>query len=524
MQKVESEHPNMRPYFSAAAVIIIFFVFLFLCWQTEPHGHEYTYLLGSRRIFDPDFLKHDFIWRHLSPTSWLFDHLVAPLWHWFGYRQIIMLGRLFCWALLSYTLVLFCEATGRRYITFVLAIILWILSGQSTMADSKIVSSFEPKALAYPFFFMAAVMALNKKTVQAAMLSGLVILIHPIVGIWTIFTLGSGYLLNVKKTGRAELIKYILISGLISMPFLLICAWSQGVAGTAGNFDKIYVMFRVPHFTDPYDFIDTDDFIRIWGFIICSFFSVSLICAGDQFKRRYLQGVIAAITLSFVVGLIARYFELFFILKLYPFRFATEIMPFLFFVFTLSFLFSAAAYKKPSTIFLAFVIIAAHIEVALYENYYNTIKSLPARIVREYHYLTEDPPDHAGRGAMYAWIRKNTPADSIFITPSYSDFWMRSERAQVVSFRQAPLDGRINEWLKRLQDINRGMEFKHRGYRAVAELRKNQRNLSKQELFSLKEKYSARYYLTDRMRYTLMDLLVYSANNYYLYDLNKRKG
>jgi len=70
------------PYARAAFAIFAFTVVR--CWTSVALGHEVLYLIGSRRVFDPSFLAHDFTWSSLPPTSFLFDHMLAPLWRFFG--------------------------------------------------------------------------------------------------------------------------------------------------------------------------------------------------------------------------------------------------------------------------------------------------------------------------------------------------------------------------------------------------------------------------------------------------------
>jgi hypothetical protein len=88
-----------------------------------------------------------------------------------------------------------------------------------------------------------------------------------------------------------------------------------------------------------------------------------------------------------------------------------------------------------------------------------------------------------------------------------------------VSFKSAPHNKRVAEWYERLRDLNGGKEFHSVGFAVCKELTDNYRVLKKAQLIDLKEKYDAAFFLVDRQRADLEDIIVYGDGHYYIYDL-----
>jgi len=87
----------------------------------------------------------------------------------------------------------------------------------------------------------------------------------------------------------------------------------------------------------------------------------------------------------------------------------------------------------------------------------------------------------------------------------------------IVSFKAAPTYH--YEWYTRMKQLNKGKDFSNVGAGICTELNENYPKLTLIQLSSIKERYSAQYYLVDREREDLGNYLVYSNRAYYLYDL-----
>ncbi len=112
----------------------IFLLLVLKWWKAHVISHEMLYLLGSRRVADPSFLAVDFTWSKLSPTSFLYDHLLAPLWFFLGEFAIVNVGRFVSWALAAWSITVLVRALRLPPWGVVAGFAAWLLFGQ-TLAD-----------------------------------------------------------------------------------------------------------------------------------------------------------------------------------------------------------------------------------------------------------------------------------------------------------------------------------------------------------------------------------------------------
>ena len=101
-----SESVARRLYRDSYTIVgyLLFLITIIDAWRGYVRKHEAIYLLGSRRIVDPEFLAGDLSWATVPPTSFLFDHMVAPLWAFFSDFDIVTIGRVVSWFLLAWSL------------------------------------------------------------------------------------------------------------------------------------------------------------------------------------------------------------------------------------------------------------------------------------------------------------------------------------------------------------------------------------------------------------------------------------
>jgi hypothetical protein len=121
---------------------------------------------------------------------------------------------------------------------------------------------------------------------------------------------------------------------------------------------------------------------------------------------------------------------------------------------------------------------------------------------------------------LYTWIKRNTPPDSIFVTPYLAEFWTYAERAQVAAFRHPPHDRRFLDWLARLRELNRGKDFQEVGYDVKEELDWNEGKLTIADLIRMRDEYGAAYYVTTERRGDLVAQRLYDSK-YCVYDLRR---
>jgi hypothetical protein len=245
---------------------------------------------------------------------------------------------------------------------------------------------------------------------------------------------------------------------------------------------------------------------------------------------RVFPTFILIVVLFFVAGAIAHPLKAYALLKLFPFQLAVS-LPFLFlFVIVLAY----AGTARPRGRFGKAVWVAG-VVAALWmvddEGAFTDAVQVPAIVASEA-WISRAPSLYGGRDrtaaneGLYTWIRQNTPRDAVFVTPYLAEFWTYAERAQVVSFRHAPLDRNLLQWRERLQAINGGRPFAKRGFDITDELDQNEGRLTVPQLVELRERYGATHYLAKRNRVELADHLLYSNRRMFLYALDGlgRKG
>jgi hypothetical protein len=120
---------------------------------------------------------------------------------------------------------------------------------------------------------------------------------------------------------------------------------------------------------------------------------------------------------------------------------------------------------------------------------------------------------------LYAWIRNNTPKNSVFITPLLGEFWSRAERAQVASIRHPPLDRRLIEWKQRLEAMNGFRPFTRAGFDIDKELERAENRLTIEHLARIRRLYGATHFVSLVERPDLADHLIQSVQGFSIYDI-----
>jgi hypothetical protein len=500
-------------------------------------GNENVYLLAAKKIVDTSFLQNDWTWGSVASvarTSFAYDLLIAPLWIFFGDAiHIALIGRLIVWSLLLYSVVRFCQELCVEW--WLIPPVFWFLIfvRQSFAAGSWMFGGVEQKCFSYAFLILALTAILQKKQVRGAVFCGLSIIFHVIVGGWGFMALLTAQVVLYKDYNFRRIVRFALLTICLSSPIIIIAlSYLGGLGGgeTSQGFlaHDLIVKFRNPHHLDPNYFLGWKVGLRI--FLAYLFTVFALYKAINRKKALFLISFLSFCIVVFVLGLFARWFGFTWFLVFYPFRLAGIFLCLLFYI-------SCAAYFSyyligrsvdsqrltkglfPHVIFLALCVSLA-IVMPSSKSFLGlgSFQSSLARFVQVWssHIQGKQRPiERVGE-----WIKKNTDKESIFIAPPcVYDFWIWSERAEVVCFKSAPHNHRIIEWYERLIDLNGGKEFHSVGFASCAELIKNYRGLKKEQLMDLRGKYDATFFLVDEQRMDLEKINIYGDDHYYIYDL-----
>ncbi len=503
---------------------LLFLATMIAEWRDYVRKHEAIYLLGSRRIFDPEFLSRDLSWAEPPPTTFLFDHGLAPLWAWFGDFGIVSIGRVLTWLLLAWSLSMLARNMRLPPWSMVVGFTLWILGDQTIAACGSPFDGFQPKSFAYPLVYFALAFTIRGAMIPAGIAAGLATGFHIIIGGWGCVALTFSMLINRQVFPLRDVGGFVLTAGLLILPLLIAVGifHSGGMDSSAqALMDKIYVTFAEPHCVDPTYFLTEP---VLWRVIAVLPLSVLLLLYWPvQPASRIVAAFVFILVVLFGIGLLASEFRLNWLLKLYPFQLANSIPAIFLFVMSLAF-FSAYRPRKilSGAIWILGLLVSGWMS---YDQDVLTdrLLAVPQGFLESGHW--EDPVLYGReispeRLAMYAWIRENTSADSIFITPYLPEFWTYAERAQVASFRHSPTDHRLIEWKKRLEALNGFQPFEHRGFDIEDELSDHESSLTLWQLAALAQNYGATYYLAIGVRSDLPDHLMYSNGEYSIYRVD----
>ncbi len=516
----ESRQPFYRdPYTILGAVL--FLLLVLLSWRGYVRTHELIYILGPRRVADPEFLANDLTWSVLPPTSFLFDHLVGPLCRFLSDFAIVNVGRVLTWFLTASSLAMLARTLRLPAWSVAAGFLAWYLWGQTLASCGEPLQGFELKSLAYPLSYFSLAFAMRRQLVRAGLCAGLATAFHIIVGGWACLALSLSLCLN----RRLFSIRQITVFLLSTAPFIVPLVLAVGLFHLGGEDraarDEIYVMFRNPHCCDPETFMTP----MRWAFSIPVFLLTPMLVYFWQPRRegRVLAGFLVVLIFLFFTGLVARQFDLFAYLKLYPFQLAKAIPLLLFFIFCLAYIGTMGPRHRIGKIAWVLGLLVA-IWMVDHKDLSEKLAESPGEFVEEWREMRSRGPHRYGDQEFYAWIREHTPRDAVFVTPPILEFWTVAERAQTVAWRFAPLDARILEWKKRLDELNRHRPFSGKGFEVRDDLEFNQGQLEPAELARMREDYGATYYVTAMRRPELEEELLYEGSRYFLYRIPASDG
>ncbi len=489
------------------------------------NSHEAIYLLGSRRVVDPEFLARDLTWSTVAPMTFLHDHMLAPLWSFLGDFGIVCLGRLVSWALFAWALVSLARVLRLPPWSVVVGCLVWILAGQTVVACGSPLEGFQPKSFSYPLLLFAIAFTLRGQHVRAGLAAGAATAFHIIVGGWACMAIALAMLLDRKSYSYRSIVTFCLATA----PFIVPSVAAIGlfhVGGTSAEdralIDQVYVTFAWPVCCDPVYFLSTKRVFVALGVFLTTPFVLRL--WSPKPTARFLSTFVGMLVLFFAVGLVARALDQYWLLKVYPFQLANGLPSLFLCMFGLA-LFGE---QRPTArwgrvVWIAGIVAALWFvdegEAAKYVRNIpkelrlrSVIRGAPSR-------FGDDVP--ASRLQLYAWIKRNTPRESIFVTPYLPEFWTYAERAQVAAFRHPPHDHRFLDWMARLRELNRSKDFREVGYDIKEELDWNEGKLPISELVRMRDEYGAAYYIATERRNDLIAQRLYDGKDYCVYDLTR---
>ncbi len=513
-----------RDRYSYSALWMVVIAFL-VRWRVDVDSHEAVYLLGSRRVVDPDFLSLDPTWATLPPVTFLHDYLIAPFWSFLGDFGIVTLGRWTMWILFAVSLSKLARLVRVPPWSAVAGFALWLLAEQTLMTCGSPIEGFQPKSFAYPCVFFALGFAMQGKVIRAGALAGLGTAFHLVVGGWGCLAVFVAMVANRKDYTIRQLAFYIAASAPFILPAVVSTWWfvADMTSDESARMNELYVTFAWPICLDPEKFLSLK---RLQ--ISLGVFGTTPVLLWLWPQRREARFV-AAFTLSLIavyaLGLVGWWLDVYSFLKLYPFQLANALPVLLLMIFCFAYIGSRPPMSRFGRVVLVIGILAA-LWLADDRDVTREVRKIPGRMWNEAETLGKTrlrfrynlKEDHF---RMYEWIREDTPRDSIFITPYVKEFWTYAERAQVAGFRHPPYNRRFLDWYDRLIALNNGREFEETGHQIRTEFEENQGKLSVGELKRMREEYGATHYMTSENRGDLQPHRLYRGAGWYIYDVTR---
>jgi hypothetical protein len=474
-----------------------------------PSNNESLYLLQLAKLWNPDFLSNDWTFSGLLFTHFVFNFIFGSLTLLLSLEVVGWIGRILSWSLILVSLFQFGKHFRIPLWMITVSILLWLFYGQSIVGGEWILGTFEAKCIAYALLFFSLDGFMQERQVRPSILLGLAFSFHPLVGFWGGLAIGLSLLVlrhpikAIMKCGS-----YAVLFALPGLIPLLVASWNgEPQSSEALRFVSLVV---IPYHLDPFYFASSKLFLLLLGILLC-FNWLQFRSEGKSHGLRFLISFQAFLGLFFILGFLARFTENYELLMLMPCRLFPVLLP-LFFFFHLS-----SALHHSSSIKTGKVLVTVGcFALAMFGNpvdvFVDTVK-------KHYSMWTRQEEDVEG---AFKWIAKNTPTNSIVISPPWrGESFYLSQRAQVASW-WVPRFDRLTEWRDRLEsmvgDVSgvRPGTTKARMEHIVA--RYNQ--LTATEIASLVEKYGAEYLVTSA-KYSYPAL--FNSGTYKVYSL-KRDG
>jgi len=485
--------------------LIIFGMVAVAFFRPSLMENEWLYMVNPRRIAHPEFLAHDWTWQQGTRGYFVFDWLVSPFAFFLSSLKLVLLGRALVWILLIVAFLKSARTLGLKWWQAALGFAFWFYAGQSFPEWEWVFGGFEAKCLSYFFLFLALHGVLNHQEIRAGIYAGISASFHGLIGGWGSLALSGTMLVPFRCKNPNRFLKFFSMFFFFALPGFI-----PGLLPFFKNFSifkddyTAQLLFRATH--APFLSIATVAEIVLLA-------AGTLILLGISFDREYarkLRIFLIILTGFFALGLLGKAWNRAFFLSAYPCRLGP--------VFLLLF-FSLSVFRfLGRSVFVSFLLLSALLYCRMPEKLFKHT----AYFGVDWKKALKDYPEN-DFSQLAGWVKTNTALDSVFVAPPWEyRFALSAERSQVVCYKYEIMDVSIQEWMRRLADLNGGKALQYK--QGLSALRENYSRLTPAQLEAIKLKYGARYYLVPKERPDLPFRLVYSNSLYFLYDLDIPNG
>lgn len=418
-----------------------------------PTANEPVYLLVIERLANPSFMATDWTLAIGFDEHFVFNRLVAPVARLLDLSVLAWIGRVASWTALAVLILKLGRRLGASYLGVAAAVALWIGLDQSIGigAEFMIGAGFEAKALAYPLWFGALILALDRRIPWALALAGLAATIHPAVGLW-----GSGGLVAAliwERTTRKTTLRWLPVMVLTALPGVVTQALSLRRAPMAPDDAEFLALERLPHHVDP------TVFGRRGWILFVAILAFTLLYGWmkrTDYVQRLLLTLQALSALALALGVVMHFAGQYWFPLTFPFRVLPPLATLLFGLH-LAALFRQwrrqgfPSLRLPAGGLSRWVALSGIVAVLVVTVVRNPILELILDTQLNVTAWTDHTDDDYE--AAMNWIATTSPQDSQVLAPPYEDdvLWL-GERGMFVSWKAVPYD-RLEEWIDRLERV-----------------------------------------------------------------------
>jgi len=500
---------------SAAWQVLL--IFGLICLQAEwstPHDNEAHYLTKARHYWNPTWCADD-MFLQSADAHLVFYWTLGWLTLWLPLPVLAWIGRFASWLLIAYGL----QRIGRNvfgpstwYIVAAAGLFLLLLN-RFDLAGEWIIGGFEAKLIAYGFAFLAISSLLENRWRIVFIWLGLASMFHVLVGGWMLLAVAMAWLLTRRKPTIVQLLPYAVVALVLSLAGLIPALTLGGGVPAEQKVLAygIYTYQRLPHHLVFSRIWDVNSAKVLWhGALVLVWVFLQFVAWRDVLQRQISKLVIAAIAFALVgitIDTLAEWESnrqqsaasssffsdlAFHTLRFYWFRLSDVMVPLgtSFALLGWSHRTKGPRFLQVVTVAIVLIAVANHVVEIRVQRLRDPRPASCRRMIR-----VAEPRElllHHFREwkAVCRWIRRETPSDSVWLTPRLQQtFKWYAGRAEVVNWKDTPQDAKtLLQWHQRISDVFKPDDQWYYGLSTH----------TSDQLLAVAKKYDAQFVLVDR--------------------------
>jgi hypothetical protein len=448
--------PRQPPLGRVVEVLLILLIFFIAAGDPPPHVNEAHYIGRLKHFWDPTWCAGD-LFLESTDTQLVVIWLLGWLTQWSSLSATAWIGRFLAWTLLAWAWQRLSWRLVPTRLAAVLSAALFVtLSSLGHLAGEWVIGGFEAKCFAYGFVLLALRELVDGRWNRLWLLLGAATSFHPLVGGWSAIVCGGIWLGDGRREMPLRSMVWGLAGGLLlTLPGLLPAlslTWNEP-ADRVAEATRIYVFERLPHHLALLSLPREEFTRRLTGHVVL-LAALAGLAVGPHRQpvirtMQFAGGAVLLACTGFVIELTLSHDPLAAarLLRYYWYRLTDFAAPMAVALSVTAWIAAGLAYKRswaPWALVAVMLLVSGHLLSIAWGRVNNPVPPADARLA-----------DYSAWLDVCAWIKTNTPADAMFLTPRLNhSFKWRTGRAEVVTRKDVPQDAAgILEWDRRIKDI-----------------------------------------------------------------------